>query len=131
MYHNFSNEIKVYIKTNFEERIIDTKNDTLIWHYTLDITNESNKCIRLQSIEFSSINEFGESNNYIKESFLDKNVIVNPNETITRKGIISTNNHSSIVFGKIFAFTEIDEDITIEIPTFSLDSPYYYYNSIN
>lgn len=131
MYQNFSNNITVSIKTNFEERVIDTKNDTLIWHYTITIKNSSDKCIRLKSIEFSAVNEFGENNNHLSESFVDKNVIVKPDSEITRCGIIATENHSSIVFGKILAFTELDEDITIEIPTFSLDSPYYYYNTIN
>jgi len=130
MYNNFSNSISISISTDFKERIISLENNTFLWEYTISISNNSDKYIRILSAEFSFVNEFGTSNQVEIHKFNGNNTLIAPGTKAQRSGIIQSRNNSSIVFGKIFAFNELDREFSITIPTFSLDSPYYFYKTV-
>lgn len=130
MYNNFSNDIAVSIATIFEERIITIEYDTFMWEYTISVTNKSDKYIRLKLAEFSFVNEFGDTNQVEVHEFNDNNVVLAPGSIIKKQGVIYSHNSSSIVFGKIFAFDELDKEFSAIIPTFSLDSPYFFYKTV-
>ena len=99
--------------------------ENIFWEYEAEITNNSDKVIQITSEYIYIIDEKGGELSFSTNQDLKKMPLIVPGETRKCKGVIPVFTHSAIAKGFFKGFDELGNELKIEMPEFSLDSPYY------
>lgn len=120
--YNMNKEIKVEVKTRFFKS--DKKVHGYFWVYDMKIINTSNKTMQVITKYLTVVDEAGNKHEFTAKGVLGDCILLHPEDEIEYSSGIPLFSPSGIGSGKYLMTSELGEDLYVEIPVFSLDSPY-------
>lgn len=125
MYTKTSSGIKVSVTPVYaESNSVDKLSH--IWLYHVLIENHSNKAVQLISRYWNIIDAVGQTEEVQGEGVIGKQPILHANEMFEYSSYVTLNTETGMMSGKYImeVVDSIGEMLEIDIPPFSLESPY-------
>lgn len=120
-----SNGIRVSALPIFLTEQSSDEKGIYIWAYTITITNENNFLVQLISRHWKIVDEVGLMNEVTGDGVVGNQPILNPYETYEYTSTTYLKAPTGVMYGE-YTFLNIEQAIhfKVDIPAFSLDSPY-------
>lgn len=124
MYSKTTHGIKVNVYVSFlEEESRPEKND-YVWAYHISLENERDTPVRLTHRHWRITDTFGRVQDVFGEGVVGKTPTLLPQKTFEYASGTPLSTPSGIMVGTYTVLTPEGESLSIDIPAFSLDSPY-------
>ena len=128
------NDVKFYTSTTkditvsaaplfVDEESVPEENK-FFWAYYIKIENNSDKSVQLLNKSFVIADSFGNTTTAKEADNPENQPVVISGESYEYTGLTPLGSPSGVILGKIGIINETGEIFDIEIPAFSLDSPY-------
>lgn len=124
MYTKTTKNIQVTIQPQFLEDVSRPEDDEYIWAYHVEIKNMSEVTIQLKSRKWVITDGHGVTHEVVGEGVVGEQPILEPGDFFEYTSSVPLNSPSGIMSGFFSVITEFDDIFDVEIPCFSLDSPF-------
>ncbi len=124
MYNSKSNNISVTVAPIFLEDQSDPEDDHFVWAYQVKIENHGPATVQLQERYWRITDANGLVQEVRGSGVVGEQPILEPGETFEYTSGTPLNTPSGIMVGTYEMESEEGERFEVEIPAFSLDSPY-------
>ena len=124
MYKQLTNSITVNVEPVYLEDESEPDRDYFLWAYTISIENQGSDVIRLRSRHWRITDRNGQVQEVRGEGVVGEQPVLNPGESFEYTSGVPLSTPSGIMVGAYVMETETGESFTVDIPAFSLDSPF-------
>lgn len=124
MYTKITRAIRVTVNPQFLEDESKPENGRFVWVYHVEIENMSKVTVQLESRKWIITDSSGMTQEVIAEGVVGEQPILEPGDAFEYTSAVPLNTPSGIMSGFFRMVSEFDEIFDVEIPTFSLDSPF-------
>ena len=124
MYSKTTNGIKVTVTPYFLEDQSSPQEDHFVWAYQVNIKNLGNTTMRLSQRNWIIIDANGKILNVKGDGVVGEFPTLQPGESFEYTSGTPLKTNNGIMQGFYLMSQENGEQLKIDIPTFSLDSPY-------
>jgi ApaG protein len=124
MYEAVTRQIRVRVEPRFLEERSDADEGNFFWSYTIDVFNEGREIVQLKSRFWRITDERGKVEEVRGPGVVGETPIIKPGTSFTYSSGCPLSTPSGIMVGQFFMTTASGEAFAIDVPAFSLDSPY-------
>lgn len=124
MYEKVTRGVRVRVRPQFIEDQSDPDANRYLWAYTIDISNEGSVPVRLKTRYWRITDEAGRVEEVSGPGVVGETPHLTPGATFTYTSSCPLSTPSGIMVGSYRMVTDHDEILVVDIPAFSLDSPY-------
>jgi len=124
MYRAVTRNIQVTVLPEFLPDRSEPDNGRFVWAYTIEIANQSNIVVQLKSRYWRITDALGHTEEVRGPGVVGEQPILNPGESFRYTSGCPLSTPSGIMCGSYRMAAESGEAFDIEIPAFSLDSPF-------
>ena len=124
MYSKTTSGVTVTVTPYFLEDQSSPQEDHYVWAYQVNIKNSSNSTVKLKHINCIIIDANGKIINVQGEGVVGEFPILQPGESFEYTSGTPLKTNNGIMQGFYLMSQDNGSQIKIDIPTFSLDSPY-------
>ena len=124
MYEKVTRGVRVRARPQFIEDQSDADAGRYFWAYTIDIINEGQVPVRLRTRYWRITDEAGRVEEVSGPGVVGETPYLIPGATFTYTSSCPLSTPSGIMVGHYRMVTDEQEVIVVDIPAFSLDSPY-------
>ncbi|NJM35094.1 MAG: Co2+/Mg2+ efflux protein ApaG [Rhodomicrobium sp.] len=124
MYEATTNDITVKVVPNFLEEDSAPLRDYYFWAYTVDILNEGKQRVQLLARHWQITDMQGRTQEVRGAGVVGEQPTLDPGENFRYTSGVPLRTPSGIMLGWYTMETEDGETFEVEVPAFSLDSPY-------
>ena len=124
MYSKTTNDVTVTVTPYFLDDQSSPQESHFVWAYQVNITNSGNKSIKVSHRKWLIIDANGKVINVQGEGVVGEFPIIEPGQTFEYTSGTPLETNSGIMQGFYLVSQDNGEKLKIDIPTFSLDSPY-------
>ena len=124
MYSKTTNDVTVTVTPYFLDDQSSPQESHFVWAYQVNITNSGNKSIKVSQRNWLIIDANGKVINVQGEGVVGEFPIIEPGQTFEYTSGTPLETNSGIMQGFYLVSQDNGEKLKIDIPTFSLDSPY-------
>ena len=124
MYSKTTNDVTVTVKPYFLDDQSSPQESHFVWAYQVNITNSGSKSIKVSHRNWLIIDANGKVINVQGEGVVGEFPIIEPGQTFEYTSGTPLKTNSGIMQGFYLVSQDNGEKLKIDIPTFSLDSPY-------
>jgi ApaG protein len=124
MYSKTTKGIQVTVTPQFLEDESDPEQLRYVWAYHIEIVNEGPVRIKLISRRWIITDANGFKELIAGEGVVGEKPVLEPGESFEYTSGVPLTTTSGFMRGYFYMRNDFDETIEVEIPTFSLDSPY-------
>jgi ApaG protein len=124
MYESITRDIRVRVAPRFLEERSDADDNQFVWAYTIDIVNEGRETVQLKSRHWRITDERGHLEEVRGPGVVGETPVLKPGATFSYTSGCPLTTPSGIMVGQFFMVTDTGEPFAIDVPAFSLDSPY-------
>ena len=124
MYSKTTNEVTVTITPYFLDDQSSPQEEHYVWAYQVNIKNSSNVTMKLNHRNWVIIDANGKIINVQGEGVVGEFPILHPGESFEYTSGTPLKTNNGIMQGFYLVSQDNGEKLKIDIPTFSLDSPY-------
>jgi len=124
MYSKTTSGVTVTVTPYFLEDQSSPQEDHYVWAYQVNITNSSNSTVKLNHRNWLIIDANGKIINVQGEGVVGEFPILQPGESFEYTSGTPLKTNNGIMQGFYLMSQDNGSQIKIDIPTFSLDSPY-------
>lgn len=120
--------IRVAVQSYFLEDQSEPSENQYVWAYRIKIINESENSVQLMARQWTIINGDGQTKKVEGEGVIGEQPIILPGQYYVYTSGTPLSTTTGFMHGKYEMQDENGDHFFIEIPNFSLDSPYYALN---
>lgn len=124
MYEKVTRGVRVRARPQYIEEQSDPEAGRYLWAYTIDIINEGSVPMRLRTRFWRITDETGRIEEVSGPGVVGETPYLTPGAKFTYTSSCPLSTPSGIMVGYYRMVTDDDEVIVVDIPAFSLDSPY-------
>ena len=124
MFSQTTYNIEVKVQPSFIEDQSVPEEELYVWAYQIEIANRSQESIRLRNRHWKIVNARGEMAEVNGVGVIGKQPLIPPGGTWSYISYTNLSSASGVMFGAYECERDSGELIKIDIPVFSLDSPY-------
>lgn len=124
MYERVTRGIKVKVDPFYLEDESDPEDSRFVWAYTVRIENDSRESVRLRGRRWLITDGLGLTEEVIGEGVVGEQPLIRPGEGFEYTSGAPLCTPSGVMVGAYEMETPEGETFHVEIPAFSLDSPY-------
>ena len=124
MYSKTTNGVTVTVTPYFLDDQSSPQESHFVWAYQVNIKNSGNKSIKLNHRNWFIIDANGKVMNLQGEGVVGEFPTIKPGETFEYTSGTPLKTNNGIMQGFYLVSQDNGENLKIDIPTFSLDSPY-------
>ncbi len=124
MYSALSNHIRVTVEPTFLAEQSDPAEDRYFWAYTIEITNCGDKTVQLTHRQWKIVDANGRREEVQGLGVVGKQPTLKPGEAFRYTSGCPLQTSSGMMVGTYRMVDDKGEVFEVEIPAFSLDSPY-------
>ena len=124
MYEAITNSIKVTVEPTFVEEQSSPDEDIFFWTYKVDIENLGGQSVQLRHRHWQITDALGGTEKVQGAGVVGQEPIIEPGESFTYVSGAPLTTASGIMLGSYTMQASDGSTFSVEIPAFSLDSPY-------
>lgn len=124
MYEKVTRGVRVSVRPEFIEDQSDPAAGRYLWAYTIDITNEGKVAVRLRTRYWRITDENGRVEEVSGAGVVGETPHLPPGARFTYTSSCPLATPSGIMVGHYRMMTDEGQPVIVEVPAFSLDSPY-------
>jgi ApaG protein len=124
IYHASTHGLIVKVRPEFLEAQSDPEENLYLWAYHVRIENESDVTVQLRERHWRITDAFGQTRRVDGEGVIGMQPIIAPTEFFEYNSAASLTTPSGFMAGHYDLEDEDGNELHIQIPAFSLDSPY-------
>lgn len=124
MYEKVTRGVRVRVRPEFIEDQSDPDASRFMWAYTIDIINEGDAAVRLRTRYWHITDENGRVEEVSGPGVVGETPYLTPGAKFTYTSSCPLSTPSGIMVGHYRMITDSMEWLVIDVPAFSLDSPY-------
>jgi ApaG protein len=124
MYEAITRGIRVRVKPRFIEEQSDADENEYFWSYTIDVHNESQETVQLKSRHWRITDATGRLEEVRGPGVVGETPVLQPGTSFSYTSGCPLATPSGIMVGQFFMVTAGGEPFAVDVPAFSLDSPY-------
>ncbi|MEN3952456.1 Co2+/Mg2+ efflux protein ApaG [Iodidimonas sp. SYSU 1G8] len=124
MYNAVTRQISVTVTPYFIEEQSDPDDNHFVWAYQVNIENQGSETVQLLSRFWHITDAHGQVQEVRGEGVVGEQPVLHPGESFEYTSGTPLSTPSGIMVGRYQMETRGGEGFEIEIPAFSLDSPY-------
>jgi ApaG protein len=124
MYTHITKSVTVNVEPVYLEDESEPDRDYFLWAYTISIENQGRDVIRLRSRHWRITDRNGRVQEVRGEGVVGEQPVLSPGESFEYTSGVPLSTPSGIMVGAYVMETEAGESFTVDIPAFSLDSPF-------
>jgi ApaG protein len=124
MYNAVTRQISVTVTPYFIEEQSDPDDNHFVWAYQVNIENQGAETVQLLSRYWQITDAHGQVQEVRGEGVVGEQPVLHPGESFEYTSGTPLSTPSGIMAGRYQMETKGGEGFEIEIPAFSLDSPY-------
>ena len=124
MYEKVTHGVRVSVRPEFIDDQSDADAGRYLWAYTIDIVNEGEVPVRLRTRYWRITDESGRIEDVSGPGVVGETPYLKPGAKFTYTSSCPLTTPSGIMVGNYRMVTDDNEVLIIDIPAFSLDSPY-------
>lgn len=117
-------QIKVTAVPSYQGKGVTINDAFSVWSYNIFIENQGQYPIMILRRYWKVIDEMGLVKEITGDGVVGKKPVINPGESFEYTSFTNMNTSSGVMLGKYYVLNiDSGEEIEIEIPAFSLDTP--------
>lgn len=124
MYSKTTRSIRVTVKPQFLEDESKPTEAHFVWAYHIQIENTGEVSVQLLKRSWKIIDGLGETQIIQGEGVIGEKPIIDPGSSFEYTSGVPLRTPSGLMGGSYSMLSEFDEPFDVEIPLFSLDSPF-------
>ena len=124
MFEATTKAINVRVSPEFLDEQSDPEDHHFFWAYYVEIENQSQEPVRLRARHWLITDGHGATQEVVGEGVVGEQPLIRPGETITYTSGAPLGTPSGFMHGQYKMEREDGDDFLVDIPAFSLDSPY-------
>jgi ApaG protein len=124
MYTSTSDSIKVTVEAHFLDEQSSPEDHQYVWAYTILIENKGKSKVQLRTRQWTITDAFGRIEEYTGEGVVGEKPILEPGDSFHYTSSVPLPTPSGLMMGSYEMLKDIKNMVQVEIPCFSLDSPY-------
>ncbi len=124
MYEATTRSIRVSVRPNFEETESSPVENRFFWSYTIEIENLGQETVQLRSRYWQITDSSGHVEEVRGRGVVGAEPYIPPGERFSYTSGAPLATASGIMVGFYFMESASGERFTVDVPAFSLDSPY-------
>lgn len=124
MYKNTTRSISVDVEPVYLDDESEPDRDYFLWAYTINIENQGPESVQLRSRYWRITDSFGRVQEVRGDGVVGEQPILSPGETFEYTSGVPLSTPSGIMVGAYVMESASGESFTVQIPAFSLDSPF-------
>lgn len=124
MYEKVTRGVRVRVRPEFIEDQSDPESGRFLWAYTIDIINEGEVAVRLRTRYWHITDETGRVEEVSGPGVVGETPYLTPGAKFTYTSSCPLPTPSGIMVGHYRMITDTQEWLVVDVPAFSLDSPY-------
>jgi ApaG protein len=124
MYKNIDRSITVNVEPIYLEDESEPDRDYFLWAYTINIENLGADVICLRSRHWRITDRNGQVQEVRGDGVVGEQPVLNPGESFEYTSGVPLTTPSGIMVGAYVMETAAGDSFTVDIPAFSLDSPF-------
>jgi len=125
MYSKTTHGIKVTATPEYLKKDSSPEDDKYLWLYTITIENFNNSTVQLLRRKWLITDEQGISFTIEGDGVIGKQPVIKPGEGFKYFSGTPLSTPSGMMMGSYYLVNEEGEGFEVDIPPFSLDSPYH------
>lgn len=125
VYEAVTEGIRVEVQPEYIEDDSMPEDGEFVWHYTVSISNESERTVQLQSRYWKITDGGGQTQEVRGEGVVGETPVIPPGGRFTYTSGCPLGTPSGIMVGSYQMVGEDGEMFDVAIPAFSLDSPHF------
>jgi ApaG protein len=124
MYEAVTRAIRVRVKPKFIEEQSDEDENEYFWSYTIEVFNDGKETVQLKSRYWRITDAAGRVEEVRGPGVVGETPVMKPGTSFSYTSGCPLTTPSGIMVGQFYMVTEGGEPFAIDVPAFSLDSPY-------
>ena len=124
MFEATTNATNVRVSPEFLDEQSDPEDHHFFWAYYVEIENQSQEPVRLRARHWLITDGHGATQEVVGEGVVGEQPLIRPGETFTYTSGAPLGTPSGFMHGQYKMEREDGDDFLVDIPAFSLDSPY-------
>lgn len=124
MFEATTKAINVRVSPEFLDEQSDPEDHHFFWAYYVEIENQSQEPVRLRARHWLITDGHGATQEVVGEGVVGEQPLIRPGETFTYTSGAPLGTPSGFMHGQYKMEREDGDDFLVDIPAFSLDSPY-------
>lgn len=124
MYERVTRGIRISVRPNYLESQSDPDDDRYVWSYTVRIDNISDETVRLRTRYWRITDAFGLTEEVRGDGVVGEQPVIRPGEGFEYTSGAPLGTPSGMMVGRYGMESATGESFDVDIPAFSLDSPY-------
>lgn len=124
MYTKTTKDIKVTVLPHYLEQQSEPDNDCYVWAYTIQVENHGSETVKLMSRYWHITDSMGRTQEVRGNGVVGENPVLKPGEAYQYTSGVPLKTPSGIMMGNYQMQLESGEQINVDVPAFSLDSPF-------
>lgn len=124
-YSKVTHDIRVSVQPIYLEEHSEPADDMYVWAYTVQVENLSKTEVQLLSRHWKILDANGTSQEVIGDGVVGEQPTLKPGEGFRYTSGTSLHTPSGVMLGQYHMRSQNGEMFPIDIPAFSLDSPYH------
>ena len=124
MYSATTRHIHIDVEPAYLDEQSSPQDNHYLWAYTIRIENLGREIVQLKTRYWKITNAIGQVQEVRGEGVVGEQPVLNPGDSFEYTSGVPLSTPSGIMVGAYVMETEAGESFTVEIPAFSLDSPF-------
>ena len=124
MYEQMTRGIRVSVNPSYLENQSDPDDSHYVWSYTVRIDNTGEECVKLCARHWQIVDAMGFTEEVAGDGVVGEQPVIRPGEGFEYTSGAPLPTPSGVMFGQYQMETLNGEAFSVDIPAFSLDSPY-------
>lgn len=124
MFSKVTNSIKVTAMPQFLDQHSEPDEDHFVWAYTIHLENNGNETVQLLNRHWKITDAHGLTQEVRGKGVIGEQPVLKPGEAYRYTSGTALGTSSGIMLGEYEMTTPAGARFNIEVPAFSLDSPY-------
>jgi ApaG protein len=124
MYESTTHSIRVSVEPSFEEDESSPSEGHFVWSYTIEIENLSDETVQLRSRYWQITDALGQVQEVHGAGVVGEEPVLRPGDCFSYTSGAPLPTSSGIMVGSYQMENASGEMFNVEVPAFSLDSPY-------
>lgn len=124
MYDAVTRSIRVRVEPEFLEDQSSPEEGHYVWAYRIQIENTGSETVQLRDRRWTITDSLGRTQEVEGAGVVGEQPVLRPGETFEYTSGCPLTTASGVMMGEYTMTTQAGESFQVEIPAFSLDSPY-------
>ncbi len=123
MYDATTHGIRVKVEPQFLEHELDPSERRFFWAYTIQITNQSDRTVRLRTRYWQITDAAGRVEEVRGPGVVGETPVLGPGESFNYTSGCPLSEPSGMMVGRYGMVSDDGDEFEVDVPAFSLDSP--------